>query len=320
VAATTTLVLLLALALVVRGARRVEGAGRPDWAGILLVTLSLLALNLALSAGGDLSTGVSFEELAPLPAYAVPVLAGAGVLLAAFVWSQRRVEVPLVNLDNFRIRNLSLACGINLLIGFCLMVGLVSVPLFINTLVYPPPDIDRAALVSGYLLGGLTIPMALAAVPGGWLTERVGYRVPTALGLALAVTGFFMARTWTPSTPELTMASHLAAAGIGLGLAATPVATAVINAVQASERGMAAALVLIMRLIGMTLGTSAMTTYGLRRWTTLNQRMVAGGATDFGLVATTTFTQTINEMLLIAAGVCLVALLPALWVRPRDAM
>ena len=46
--------------------------------------------------------------------------------------------------------------------------------------------------------------------------------------------------------------SHLALAGIGLGLAATPVATAVINAVQATERGMAAALVLIMRLIGMT--------------------------------------------------------------------
>jgi MFS family permease len=320
VAATTTVVLVATLVLVIRGSRRLEGAGRPDWVGTILIMLALLGLNLGLSAGGELTSGMSFEELAPLPPYALPTVVGAGVLLLIFVWHQWRTSDPLLNLSNFRIRNLSLSSGINLFVGFCLMVGLVSVPLFINTLVYPPPDINRAALVSGYLLGGLTIPMALAAVPGGWLTERFGYRVPTVLGLALALAGFFMARTWVPETPELTIASHMIVAGVGLGLSETPIAAALINAVKATERGMAAALVLIMRLVGMTLGTSAMTTYGLRRWTVLNRRMIAAGETDLGLVAVTTFTQTINEMLLIAAVVCLLALIPAFFFHPRDVM
>ena len=37
------------------------------------------------------------------------------------------------------------------------------------------------ALVSGYLLSAFTIPMALAAIPGGWLADRLGYRWSAAL-------------------------------------------------------------------------------------------------------------------------------------------
>ena len=158
------------------------------------------------------------------------------------------------------------------------------------------------------------------AVPSGWLTERVGYRIPTALGLVLATIGFFLARTWTPDTAVSTMASHLAVAGIGLGLSATPVTTAVINAVQASERGMAAALVLIMRLVGMTVSTSAMTSFGLRRWSALNQRSAEAGVSDVTVIANVNFNQTINEMLIIAAVICLLALVIALFMRTRDAV
>ena len=37
-------------------------------------------------------------------------------------------------------------------------------------------DTMTAALVTGYLLCAFTVPMALAAIPGGWLSERLGYR------------------------------------------------------------------------------------------------------------------------------------------------
>src|SRR5207247_423333 len=95
------------------------------------------------------------------------------------------------------------------------------------------------------------------------------------------------------------------------------------NAVDPSERGIGAALVLIMRLIGMTIGTAVMTGYGLRRVSTLLQRMIDEAGTQIdadkfvaiGQIAT---TRTINEMLLIASIICVIAIIPALLIHSRD--
>ena len=37
--------------------------------------------------------------------------------------------------------------------------------------------------MTGYLLCAFTVPMALAAIPGGWLSSRFGYRWSVILGL-----------------------------------------------------------------------------------------------------------------------------------------
>ena len=49
-----------------------------------------------------------------------------------FLISQRRIKDPILDLGIFSNRNVSAASGVNLLVGFCIMVALVSVPLFIN--------------------------------------------------------------------------------------------------------------------------------------------------------------------------------------------
>jgi MFS family permease len=250
------------------------------------------------------------------------MLVMAALALGAFILVEQRSANPLFELSHFRDRNITLANGINLLVGFCLMVGLVSVPLFVNAVI--AKTADEGALVSGLLLGTLTIPMALASIPGGILTGRWGYRLPTAVGFALAAVGFYLGRTWTPDVSQVTMGFHMALAGVGLGLTVAPIGTAVINAVGADDRGIASGLVLIMRLIGMTVGTSIMTNYGLRRSTALTEQLVSSLENPFDAnallqVSHEVATQIISEMLVIAAVVCLVALLPALFLRARDA-
>ena len=108
-------------------------------------------------------------------------VAGAAALFVVFLISQRRIRDPILDLRIFSNRNLSAASGINLLVGFCIMVALVSVPIFIN--VAGAADTMKAALVTGYLLCAFTVPMALAAIPGGWLSERLGYRSSVVAGL-----------------------------------------------------------------------------------------------------------------------------------------
>lgn len=306
-----SLVMLGAIVSTVITARRAEGAGKPDWIGALLLTISIAALSIGL--GGE--SGV-------LPPSAYVLLSISVISLIAFVVYERWVEAPLVDLAYFRNRSISMAAIINLLVGFCLMVGLVSVPLFVNAVI--ATDADEGALVSGILLAGLTVPMALASIPGGMLANRFGYRVPTVAGLILAVAGFVLGRTWTPDVSQITIAWHLALAGIGLGLTIAPISTVVINAVRASERGFGAALVLIMRLIGMTFGTAIMTGYGLRRVNGLLESMIAAAgssldADTFVRIGREATTITINEMLVIAAIVCAAAILPAVYLPPRDA-
>jgi putative exporter of polyketide antibiotics len=57
---------------------------------------------------------------------------GAALFFVIFLMSQRRIKDPILNLSIFSNRNVSAANCVNLLVGFCIMVALVSVPLFIN--------------------------------------------------------------------------------------------------------------------------------------------------------------------------------------------
>ena len=336
-------IVALAFALIwwaLRGLKQTLASGGVDWWGTALISLSLIGLNVGLAANESTTSSVALPDKSP--PYAVPVLIGAAVAFLAFLWVERRSTAPLLNLQRFSDRNVRAATTTNLLVGFCLMVGLVSVPLLINAV--GARTSEEGALVSGYLLSAFTIPMALAAIPGGLLAERLGFRWTTALGLALALAGFILMTGWEPEmarlavewvaalgsrtapTPEmwqslLRMIAGLLFAGVGLGMTIAPIGAAVINAVPDSERGIASALVIILRLIGMTVSVSGMTTFGVRREAALLKSALAGvpltEAQKIGEVTQRVTTQVTSEMAWIAAGVCVLALIAALWLRSR---
>lgn len=330
-----------------RGLPQSRAEGRLDWAGAVLIALSLTGLNLALNTGIDASLGFSLNQMQNTAAFSPAFLLVAALSLAAFVFVERRSSSPLLNLNAFRKRNFSVASIVNLLIGFCLMAGLVSVPIYMNTVptISYQLDLDQAALLAGYLLSALTLPMAFASLVGGWLTGKLGYRWTTVLGAALALLGFWVMSRWTEHQSEPVvalfgaglsnlfrnpdhllgtwrMAAGLVVAGVGIGLTISPVATAVINSVSAAERGVASALVIVMRLIGMTVSISILTTYGLRRSRALLAEGLEGvGLTDFATQAAVlvqSTTKIINEMALITGFVCLGALVIALLLRNQD--
>jgi MFS family permease len=249
---------------------------------------------------------------------------------------------PLLNLKIFLDRSLVAACAANLLVGYCLMVGLVSVPLFIN--LAGAESGEQGALASGVLLSAFTIPMALAAIPGGWLASRYGERMTTAAGVLIALGGFALMTQWQPAYARQAaqfvsglgelgnlsrevvggtagMAIGLVLAGVGLGLTIAPIGSTVINGVGDSERGMASALVIVLRLIGMSLSVSTLTSYGLRRSTMLSQRLLEGvGLTELGRIVEAGIrvaSQITVEMAGIAVGVCAIALIPSLLMRPK---
>ncbi len=324
---------LLALALTwwaLRGIEHPQGQGRFDYAGAILVSITLIGLNLGMGGNTDITGSTDLTSIGNngnAPSFSAPLVIGALLCFLFFLYVEWRQEHPLVDLHLFRKRNVAAASATNWLIGFCLMLGLVSVPLLVNLRAQnaTAEEIARAAEKAGILLSGLTVPMAIAAIPGGWLANRIGYRATLVIGLGLAATGFLIAGlTWSATTPDGLMAFHMVLVGVGLGLTISPIGTAVINDVDERHRGVASALVIILRLIGMTFAVSSLTAFALSRVSYLVdiaranfpanltpdqlQQQAVGAYFASGI-------HVIDEMLLIGAAVCVISLLPAIFMR-----
>lgn len=317
-----------------RHVRSPHATGRFDVLGTVFFSLALIALNLGLGASPEAAMGAgNVEELGEATSGRGAIfLLLALAFFGLFLWIETRVRDPLVRLDMFRRRNLSSALATNLLVGFCLAIGLVSAPLLVNIRAESPTsqDIQRAAYTAGILLSGLTVPMALAAIPGGWLSDRRGYRFPTVLGMALASLGFTLAGfTWEATTSYWIMGFEMVLVGIGLGLTISPIGTAVVNDAREDERGVASALILILRLIGMTLAISSLTTYSLARVDQLvredSPEAIAEGAVGevIGASVDAQFyaaVQAIQELQFVGAIVSVAGLLIALFLRGGQVM
>ena len=298
--------------------------GRIDWAGTVLLTIGLVALNTALLNSG--SIGV-VDELADLtgrtPIVTWPYYLAAAVSLGLFALVERRIADPLLDLRLFTRPNFTAATAVNLLIGSVLIIAMVNVPLVVNIMEF---DIGQAALDSGRLLSAMTAAMAVFAYVGGRWTERKEYRLVTAVGLAACAAAFWlMGSQWTAATSYAQMAWQLALLGVGFGLVMAPIATAVINAAPDDQRGIAASLVIVLRLVGMSVGLSGLTAWGLYRFEILRGQIEMPPLTDPGFQAaviqglTDATIRALTEAFLLSGAIMVVALLIALSLRREEA-
>ncbi len=292
-----------------------------DLPGIVLITASLVALTFAFSGTQEDSGGSLFAGQTGLNPYAAPLVVIAVAALAGFIWRERHAAQPLVELRLFADRTFSAACAANFFVGAALIIAMVNVPLFINIAV--APTLEAAPLQSGMALAAFTLGMVGGSLAGGALAGRLGYRLPALAGLTVAAAGFGLMNRWPLGISLAGMAPALVACGAGFGIVISPIASAVINAARADQRGIASSLVLIMRLIGMALGLATLTTWGLGRLNELTALLPPVNFADPN-AARLLFEQTrrvsvqvLGEIFGVAAFVCLLACLPAFLMRDR---
>jgi MFS family permease len=227
-------------------------------AGLIAVTLGLSIAETAAGAEGPRALGAQQH---PMDGYRTPFILGGAVLLGAFVLRQVRIHNPLIPLRLFQVRRFSSAAVANFGMGIALMVALVNVPVAVAVLV----GSDRLSIVTAQLLAGFSIPMALAALGGGWLVRQVGRVVPATAGFAVGAAGYFLMNRWPYEIDMPAMLPGLMLAGVGLGLAIAPLADAALSVTGLGERGIGASMVIVMRLLGMTLGISAVSAWAASR-------------------------------------------------------
>jgi MFS family permease len=128
--------------------------------------------------------------------------------------------------------------------------------------------------------------MAVMSYVGGRVTERSWYGPPIVLGLVAATLAFAtMGLTWSSDTPYPLLALQLGVLGAGFGLTTAPTTSAVVDHAAPEHRGSAAAVVMVVRLLGLSVGLSALTAWGLARFNALRGDIELPPLTDPGFEA-----------------------------------
>ncbi len=189
-------------------------------------------------------------------------LLGSAIASALFALHLRSAEAPLVPRGALRRTPAWGALLVSFFIGAALIAALIDIPLFARTTVYPESQLSAALVLVRFL-----IALPVGAVVGGYLIRRFSPGGITAVAMLLAAVGFVFMAQWGLTTVEEPIANvGLITGGFGFGLALAPVNAALLAFTDDDVHGVASALVVVSRMVGMLVGISALTTLGLRRY------------------------------------------------------
>ena len=231
---------LLALRFVPRdGGRRSEHAEPFDLQGALLFSTGLVLLLLALNQAhnwGWLSTPT------------LGLLVAAVLLLAGFVLTEKRSPHPMLDLTLFKRLNFSAAVT-SAVLNYVANTTITFVLPFYLIL-----GRDFSPSAAGVLITARPLMMMVMAPLSGWLSDRIGTRLPAIFGMLIVSTGLFLLSRLGPATPPAVIAVSLAVTGLGAGMFISPNSSALMGAAPRDRQGIAAGVMGLSRNLGMVLG------------------------------------------------------------------
>ena len=231
--------------------REEERARAFDVAGAVTVTAGLSTLVYALVDANSAGWG-SFQTIG--------LICLSLLLLAAFVAIELRSSKPLVPFSIFRIRTLTGANVVGLLVGASLFAMFFFITLYMQQVLGYSPI--HAGL--SYLPLALVI-MASAGI-ASQLVTKVGYKPVLATGMLFIVAGllwFSRVSVGGGFTTDILGPSLFAAAGLGFAFVTTTIAA--VSGVQEQEAGLASGLINTSQQIGGALGLAVLSAIAIAR-------------------------------------------------------
>ncbi len=245
---------------------------RIDYAGSALLAGAVTGILLVLTWGA-----VQYAWGSP---QILGLLAATLILLAAFVWRERRAPDPVLPLRLFKDRVLVVVSAALFVTTLSLFAAIVFLPIYLQLVT------DASATGAGLLMLPLLGASAISTIASGLLMARTGrYKLFPIAGLAAMSLGLLLFSTLGAGGSRLATAGYMVIFGIGFGMVTQILVVAIQNAVEPREIGTATAAANLFRALGGSVGVAvygAIFTAGLRHWLPIE----LAGRTARGITAT----------------------------------
>lgn len=208
----------------------VEGKGKKtskplDYAGAALITLGLAGIVGALIIGPD-------------KGFSSTLVLGIGIVgiasTVAFFIIESKSQNPLLPLDVFKSRQFD-GANLNTLLVYAALNGL-----FFLLMLQLQNGLGYSALVAGASLLPVNALLLILSPRAGKLAERIGARLPMAVGSLVAGAGILLFVRVKPGTTYVaTILPALVVFGLGLGLLVAPLTSAALQSLGEKRAGIA---------------------------------------------------------------------------------
>lgn len=268
------------------------GKQRFDFVGAFLLTVTLLAFSLGMTAGQE----IGFDDLR-----SIGLLIGALVGLIAFIAVEQRVPFPTINLSLFR----NALFSINLYAGasvFIIVAGTFLYPFYLEyVLEY---EIEQI----GLMMASFPIMLGVLSPLAGTLSDRLGTRPIAITGLIIGVIACLGISTLDQNTTAFGFIIRLVVLGGAIGVFQSPNNSAVMGTVPRAQLGIASGLLATSRNIGQIIGVPLLgTVFAIRTYA------LAGTSGDIEDLPVEAIVGGMQAVFLFAAAVLALAVLVYLW-------
>jgi EmrB/QacA subfamily drug resistance transporter len=221
--------------------RREGAAAKFDPLGAILVSVGLVTLLLALNRG---------DQVGWLSAQIIGLFAVAAVSLAAFIYVERRVVAPILDLALFRVRAFATGSLAALCSFLAISANAFLMPFFLQLVLGFSPA--RA----GLLLTPTSLTLAIVAPLSGWLSDRFGARILSSVGLGISAVALLFLSQLTAQAHYADVLLRLILLGVGIGIFNSPNTAAVFSSVPRDRYGVAGGFLSMVRNTGQVVGVA----------------------------------------------------------------
>jgi len=198
-----------------------------DMKGTLTFSIGMLALLMALTLGGF--TGWFHVTVIGLMIISI-------ILLWLFVYIEKNVDEPMLDLKLLKTRVLAFAYASNLLNG----IARGAVTFLITFYFQGIKGIDP--LKAGILLAPFALSMMIVSPISGYLSDKYGARILSSVGLLVSAVGLLGMMFIRANTSIIEIEAWLLIMGFGSGMFFSPNTSAIMGMVPADKRGVAAGI------------------------------------------------------------------------------
>jgi EmrB/QacA subfamily drug resistance transporter len=249
-------VAVFALSVALLPAGRGQASGRLDIAGALIVTTSLILAVYAIVNG---------NEVGWTTARTLGLLTAAAALMALFLALEARISSPLMPLGLFRLRNVSTANVVGVLMAGGMFAWFFLSALYLQQILgYSPLEVGLAYLPSTVIWGASSLFVS------DRLVMRFGIKTPLIAGLGLMTVGLLLfARAPVDGNFVVDVLPSTIAIGLGAGIAFNPILLAAMSDVAPEQSGLASGVVNTAFMMGGAVGLAVLASVAASRTDTL---------------------------------------------------